>query len=122
MIQKATVELVHELQDSRGRPLLHPLTRLVIHGELLPDTPLIHHILAALLDKNNPPEYEVNFENKNNVIGYTLTFTHEDDIVGIGKSEHDLHLEAANRTPPISVEALREEKAAQARQAQAASE
>lgn len=90
---------------------------LVITGELLPDSPMVHHILAALLDKKNPPKVNVAFANERNVISYSVTFSHTKNILVAGKSEHDLAVEAENRG--ISVADLRLEKA---RQAQAAAD
>jgi hypothetical protein len=74
---------------------------LVISGELLPDTPIVHHILAALLNEDDPPKTEVDFKQVNNVFTYSLTFTHDADVLALGKAEHDLHVAAANAKMPV---------------------
>jgi hypothetical protein len=96
MEQKAVVTLDHQLKDAKGKALPHPLTSLTIKGELLPESPIVHHILAALLDEKNPPQVNVEFKNVNNVLTYSVAFEHEDDVVAAGKAAHDLAVEAAN--------------------------
>ncbi len=120
---KATAELDHRYNDAKGKPLPHPITSLVVSGELLPPIPIQHHILAALLDESNPPKVDVEFKNVNVVLTFSVTFEHEDDMVSAGKEAHDLEKEAANCIPPITVKALIErKKQAAAAQAKAVEE
>lgn len=107
---KATAELSHRYNDAKGKPLPHPITSLVVLGELLPPIPIQHHILASLLDEDNPPKVDVEFKNVNGVLTFSVTFEHEGDVVASGKEAHDLEKEAANYIPPITVEALIERK------------
>jgi hypothetical protein len=108
MEQKATVTLIHQTQDARKRILPQPLTSLKIEGELLPDSPLVHQMLAALLDKRNPPQVSVTFKNERNVITYAVTFSHTKNVVAEAQAEHELATEAVNRNIPI--ETLRDQK------------
>lgn len=88
---------------------------LVIEGELLPDSPVVHHMLAALLDEEDPAKATVETSIVNDVISYKVTFSHTKDVVAAGKAAHDLAVEAANCVPPITVAELVERKAAAAK-------
>lgn len=94
---KATAVLDHKLTDENGEALPHPLTSLTVSGELLPMVPIQHHILAALLDPKNPPEVKVKYGNNNGVLSFTLTFSHEDDVVAAGKAAFDAAEAEANK-------------------------
>jgi hypothetical protein len=88
---------------------------LTLTGELVGSSEMEHHILAALLDKKSPPKVSFSFENDKGVLTYKVVLSHTKDILAEGKREHDLHVEARNRRPPMTVEALKEEKAQQAK-------
>ena len=96
MLQKTAATLDHKLVDAKGKALPYPLTTLSIEGEISADTPLIYQVLAALLDKDNPPEVDVEFEASNGRVTYSLQFSHEDNILQKGKEEHDLTVAAEN--------------------------
>ena len=120
---KATATLAHQTNDAKGRPLAHPLTTLVVAGQLIPSQPIEHHVLAALLDESNPPSANVEFKMVNNVLTFSVTFEHDDDILAAGKANHDLAVEAANCIPPITVpQLIARKKAAAEAQAKAEAE
>lgn len=112
---KATAELSHQFNDAKGKPLPHPLTTLTVKGELLPAAEVQHHILAALLNESNPPKVDVEFTNVNNVLSFTLTFEHDEDVVEAGRVSHALAVEARNSIPPITVAELKKRKEAAAK-------
>ncbi len=85
---------------------------LVIAGELLPENEMVHHILSALLDKDDPPDAKIEFKKERNVITYKVTFSHSKDVLAEGKAELDIVTEARNRN--MSVDAVRAQKKAQA--------
>jgi hypothetical protein len=114
--QKATVTLTHEFKDAKGKPLPHPKTSLVVKSELLPTTPIEHQVLVAMLTGKKAPNVDVEFDNTNNVLSYTLTVDHDDDVLAAGKEQHDLTVAAANAglSVPAYVEKLEAAKKAQA--------
>lgn len=111
MEQKATVSFETQYNDARGKPLPQPSTTLIIQGELLPDSPLVHHMVAALLDRKNPPKVVVRYKNVGNKITYSVGFSHTKNVVAEGAAEHALATRAANMIPPMTVEDLRAREA-----------
>lgn len=105
MEQKATVTLDYqtfEIVNGKQRPLPFPLAKLTIDGELLPNNEQVHHILAALLDKSDPPEVLVKFSNKHNVLTYSVTFTHDKDVLAQGAESHRVTLKARDKNMSVA--------------------
>ena len=89
MEQKASVSFDTQYLDADKKPLPQPLTTLTIAGELMPDSPMVHYMLAALLDKDAPPKVEVRFKNEANRITYAVVFSHPKNVVAEGLEAHD---------------------------------
>jgi hypothetical protein len=74
---------------------------LSIEMALLPNNPLIHEMLAALLDESEKPEVTVDYTNVNDVVRAKLIFSTKRNIVKIGQAGLALRKQADDEATTI---------------------